>query len=238
MKIKQRIPVVGFSPCQKTARKSCVEEKLLLPEDISLLTAPNQQEETPVRQPSPKKTFAKLIKKGIISLALAVATLTGLSPGLASASIPTSTICQEIEQSNKQEQSNYYVMTAEDYEVYLQKKYPSARISSSFYNKRPLSQYRKKAGFHQGYDFILPKNSVVPAGWSGKVTNIVKWSNGEYAVQVSDGNRMVQYGHVAPLLKVGDQVKIGTNVGKTKIDHVDIKIKFYDNYIDYGMQLV
>lgn len=125
-------------------------------------------------------------------------------------------------------------MSAKDYNQFLKQHYPKACIISTFNDPRSAGKYRKTAGVHYGYDFLLPAGADVPAGWSGKVTAIYNWGYGEYGVQVTDGSRMVQYGHIVPTVRIGDKIEIGTIVGRTKISHVDVKMKVLGDYYDFG----
>jgi len=127
------------------------------------------------------------------------------------------------------------VSGAEGYLQLLHRNYPNSVITSGYYDWRDVSVYRKKAGLHYGYDFALEKGSIVPAGWEGKVTNIIPWPCGEYAVEVSKEVQVTQYGHILPLVKVGDYVKVGEPVGKIVKDHLDLKIKISGKYFDFGI---
>lgn len=117
----------------------------------------------------------------------------------------------------------------------LQMRYPTAVVTGRFNDWRILSRYRRQAGLHYGYDIALPPGSEVPAAWPGRVVAVTPWYGPQYGITVDCGGVEATYGHLIPLVKVGDTIRPGQVVGRTVIDHVDVKMRDGDgNYIDYG----
>ena len=117
-----------------------------------------------------------------------------------------------------------------------QKNWPAAWISSTFYDYRTTSKYRRQAGLHLGYDIALPYGSRVSTGWPGRVVAVVPWTNTEYGVTVAsaDGTE-VTYGHITPTVSVGQQLLTGQTVGTIASDHVDVKMRDgKGRYIPFG----
>lgn len=116
------------------------------------------------------------------------------------------------------------------------KNWSQAWISGTFYDYRSVSQWRRNAGLHLGYDIALPYGTQVSAGWAGVVTAIVPWSDNEWGVTVeSPGGVNVTYGHIAPSVSVGQSVAVGQNVGRVAIDHVDVKMRdSAGQYVPFG----
>lgn len=114
--------------------------------------------------------------------------------------------------------------------------WPQAWVSSTFYDWRTVSKYRRKAGLHLGYDLALPFGTSVSAGWPGVVTSVVPWTDTEYGVTVrSLSGLSATYGHITPTVRVGDKIATGQVVGRIASDHVDVKIR--DNqgrYVPFG----
>lgn len=111
-----------------------------------------------------------------------------------------------------------------------------AFISGTFYEWRTLSQYRRQAGLHLGYDIALPYGSAVSAGWPGTVVAVVPWTDTEWGVTVrgSDGTE-VTYGHISPSVSVGTTVASGDVVGRIASDHVDVKMRDrLGRYVPFG----
>jgi hypothetical protein len=125
-----------------------------------------------------------------------------------------------------------------DLAVYLEhirSLYPEACVTGSFYDWRSVSMYRAHAGLHAGYDIALNHGRQVPAGWSGTVVAITPWTDAQYGISVDIGGGMeVTYGHLSPLVHVGEFVSPGTFVGVTLIDHVDIKCRKDGGFLDFG----
>lgn len=127
-----------------------------------------------------------------------------------------------------------------DLQVYVEKVraiYPEAEVTGRFYDWRSLSQYRSHAGLHLGYDIALNAGRGVPAGWPGRVVDIVPWTDSEYGVcvQTMNGYR-VTYGHLHPSVSVGQIIQPGNVVGTVMHDHVDIKVRdMSGGYFDWGM---
>lgn len=119
----------------------------------------------------------------------------------------------------------------------LQKRnWPSAWVTSTFYDWRTVSKYRRKAGLHLGYDIALPFGSRVSAGWGGTVVAVIPWTDTEYGVTVSspDGTE-VTYGHITPTVAVGRTILPGQIVGTIASDHVDVKMRDkHGRYIPFG----
>src|SRR5262249_16960524 len=103
-------------------------------------------------------------------------------------------------------------------------KYPGAQVISGFNDWRTVSRYRSQAGLQLGYDVALPYGSNVPAVWGGRVVAIVPWYGPQYGISVEspDGVRTT-YGHLVPLVTTGQVLQPGQSVGRTVIDHVDVK---------------
>jgi hypothetical protein len=126
-----------------------------------------------------------------------------------------------------------------DLKVYLDRLralYPEAEVTGRFYDWRSLSIYRSHAGLHLGYDIALNAGRRVPAGWPGRVVDIIPWTDTEYGVcvEVAGGYR-VTYGHLYPIVHIGDSVMAGQYVGSVAHDHVDIKVKDGSGgYLDWG----
>lgn len=123
------------------------------------------------------------------------------------------------------------------YLVGLQRQhFPQAWVSSTFYDYRTVSVYRRNAGLHLGYDIAMPYGAAVSAGWAGTVTDIVPWTDTQYGVTVTDAAGVsVTYGHVTPLVSVGQQVRAGDIVARILIDHVDVKMRDANGqYVPFG----
>lgn len=117
-----------------------------------------------------------------------------------------------------------------------QKNWPAAWISSTFYDYRTTSKYRRQAGLHLGYDIALPFGARVSTGWPGRVVAIVPWTDTEYGVTVAsaDGTE-VTYGHITPTVSVGQHLLTGQTVGTIASDHVDVKMRDgKGRYIPFG----
>lgn len=114
--------------------------------------------------------------------------------------------------------------------------YSDAVVTSGFYDWRTVSQYRRNAGLHLGYDIAMPAGTPVRAGWAGAVVSVAPWTDTEWGVTVVSGNGTeVTYGHVSPSLSVGDGVAVGDVVGTVAYDHVDVKMRdSAGNYVDFG----
>ncbi len=111
-----------------------------------------------------------------------------------------------------------------------------AWVSSTFYDWRTLSRYRSQAGLHLGYDIALPFGTPVSNGWEGIVTSIAPWGGGEYGITITQpGGMSVTYGHLTPLVAVGQRVVPGTVLGRVASDHVDIKMRDASgHYVPFG----
>lgn len=118
----------------------------------------------------------------------------------------------------------------------LRARYPSAQVVSGFNDWRTTSIYRSHAGLHLGYDITLPYGSAVPAAWSGRVVAITPWGSGQYGISVvADSGLEATYGHLSPMVSVGQRIEPGTPVGRTLIDHVDVKMRDgHGAYVDFG----
>lgn len=111
-----------------------------------------------------------------------------------------------------------------------------AWVSSTFYDWRSTSQYRRNAGLHLGYDIALPYGTPVAAAWSGEVVAVVPWTNSEWGVTVqsSDGTE-VTYGHITPGVSTGKLISPGDILGRVASDHVDVKMRDrYGRYVPFG----
>lgn len=117
----------------------------------------------------------------------------------------------------------------------LKKRYRTAQVTGRFNDWRSLSQYRRHAGLHYGYDIALPLGSDVPAAWPGRVVAVTPWHGPQYGITVEWGGVEVTYGHLIPFVNVGDTIVPDQIVGRTVIDHVDVKMRnAAGKYIDYG----
>lgn len=117
----------------------------------------------------------------------------------------------------------------------VRSKYPEAIVTGRFNDPRTVSIYRSHAGLHYGYDVAIPGGSVVPAAWDGEVVAITPWYGQEEGISVVTGSREATYGHLIPLVKVGQKVKTGDPVGIVARDHVDVKMRGpAGEFIDYG----
>lgn len=101
-----------------------------------------------------------------------------------------------------------------------------AWVTSTFYDYRSVSRYRRQPGLHLGYDIALPFGCAVSAGWDGVVTDIIPWTDTEYGVTVTDASGLaVTYGHVTPLVSIGQPVRAGAVIARVASDHVDVKMR-------------
>lgn len=117
--------------------------------------------------------------------------------------------------------------------------YADTVVTGKFNDWRPESKYRLKAGYHNGYDFAAPAGTEVPAGWEGKVTDIIYWGYGEFAVKIKNGKQMTQYGHLNNLrVCIGQKVTAGQTIGKIAVDHVDVKMKINGYFYDFGKESI
>ena len=114
--------------------------------------------------------------------------------------------------------------------------WPQAWVTSTFYDWRTISKYRSKAGLHLGYDIAMPHGASVLAAWPGRVVQITPWYGPEYGVTVvGDDGVATTYGHIAPLVRVGDRVSVGKTLGTIASDHVDVKMQDASGrYIPFG----
>ena len=117
----------------------------------------------------------------------------------------------------------------------IQNRYPQASITARFNDWRTVSRYRSHAGLHLGYDIALPGGAAVPAAWGGRVVAVTPWWGPQYGITVDSGGVETTYGHLAPLVTVGQIVLTGETVGRTVIDHVDVKMRDTRGaYVDFG----
>lgn len=101
-----------------------------------------------------------------------------------------------------------------------------AFVSSGFHDWRTVSKYRSRAGIHGGYDIAMLAGAEVRAAWSGEVVAISRWYGSEYGVTVrSSTGHEATYGHISPLVRVGEAVKSGDVLGTVVVDHVDVKVR-------------
>lgn len=114
--------------------------------------------------------------------------------------------------------------------------FPQAWVSGTFYDYRTVSRYRRNPGLHLGYDIAMPYGCAVSAGWDGVVTDIIPWTNTEYGVTVTDASGIsVTYGHITPMVSVGQRVKAGGIVARIASDHVDVKMRdAAGQYVPFG----
>ncbi len=114
--------------------------------------------------------------------------------------------------------------------------FPETEVTGRFYDWRSVSRYRAAAGLHLGYDIALNAGRPVPAGWPGRVTAVVPWTDYEWGISVETANGYrVTYGHLAPAVSEGQIVCAGMTVGTVVHDHVDIKVKDRSGgYLDFG----
>jgi hypothetical protein len=111
-----------------------------------------------------------------------------------------------------------------------------AWVTSTFYDYRTVSQYRRNPGLHLGYDIALPYGCSVSAGWEGTVTDIIPWTDTEYGVTVTDPSGLsVTYGHITPLVSIGQRVRAGSVIARIASDHVDVKMRdSAGQYVPFG----
>lgn len=118
--------------------------------------------------------------------------------------------------------------------------YPSACITSGFWDPRGVSRYRSQPGIHLGYDIAMPYGTPVRAAWPGTVTAIVPWAQSEWGVTVvhSDGTSAT-YGHVQPYrVWVGQSVQSGQVIAQIASDHLDVKMRTAQGvHFDYARAL-
>ncbi|MBX3172206.1 MAG: peptidoglycan DD-metalloendopeptidase family protein [Candidatus Eremiobacteraeota bacterium] len=161
------------------------------------------------------------------------AALLGLLPGLAGA-----TEFERLTQfvgSNPTTPAAATPMTLGQLLATARTKYPEAVVTGRFSDPRSVSIYRSHPGLHYGYDVAMPAGTVVPAAWEGEVVAITPWYGQEEGISVVTGSREATYGHLIPLVKVGQKLKVGDPVGIVARDHVDVKMRGpAGEFIDYG----
>ncbi len=120
--------------------------------------------------------------------------------------------------------------------AFQQRYFPSAFVSSTFYDWRTVSVYRRNAGLHLGYDIAMPFGTPCAAGWAGTVISIAHWYGPQYGVTVQmPTGWTVTYGHLSPSVSVGQQILPGDVLGTIALDHVDVKMRdAVGNYIPFG----
>lgn len=111
-----------------------------------------------------------------------------------------------------------------------------ACLTSTFYDYRGLSLYRRQAGLHLGYDIAMEAGSGARVGWPGRVISIAPWAEGEWGVTVlSPDGREVTYGHIVPSVHLGQELQTGQIVGQIAKDHVDVKMRdAQGQYVPFG----
>lgn len=168
------------------------------------------------------------MKKTILAAALSM-----LIPGLASAN-EFERLSQFIG-SNPTAPAAATPMTLGQLLAMARTKYPDAVVTGRFSDARSVSIYRSHAGLHYGYDVAMPAGTVVPAAWEGDVVAITPWFGQEEGISVVTGSREATYGHLIPLAKVGQHLKVGDPVGIVARNHVDVKMRGpAGEFIDYG----
>ncbi len=115
--------------------------------------------------------------------------------------------------------------------------YTAAVITSGYYEARGLSRYRSQPGLHAGYDIALPAGSGARAAWPGQVRSLIPWAEGEWGVEVLHGDgSTATYGHIVPIVTVGQSVEVGQVVGLVARDHLDVKMRDPQGLLfDYGV---
>lgn len=99
---------------------------------------------------------------------------------------------------------------------------------------------RRRAGLHNGFDFMASAGSPVIAGWPGEVTKISKSKGSGYFISVRDpsGKFFTIYGHVSPEVKKGDKIVPGQRIATIfnyHTPHLDLKIRSNDGrFINYA----
>lgn len=111
-----------------------------------------------------------------------------------------------------------------------------ACVTSTFYDYRSVSMYRRRAGLHLGYDIAMQAGTAARAGWPGTVVSIAPWADGEWGVTVASSNGVeVTYGHIVPVARLGQIINVGDTVGTIAVNHVDVKMRGADGaYIPFG----
>src|SRR5690606_25498264 len=109
-------------------------------------------------------------------------------------------------------------------------------MTSTFYDYRTVSQYRRNPGLHPAYAIAMPFGSAVSAGWDGVVTDVIPWTDTEWCVTVTDASGVsVNYGHITPMVSVGQPVRAGSVIARIQADHVDVKMRDASGqYIPFG----
>jgi len=123
------------------------------------------------------------------------------------------------------------VSLLEEYLIIMRAIASYAQVTSGFYDYRP-------GRLHSGYDIGLDAGTQVPSGWAGVVTQIEHWGGCEYAITVKSENGVsVAYGHLSPMVEVGQQVQTGSIIGTVAYDHVDIKMMdACGTYVDFAKE--
>jgi hypothetical protein len=117
----------------------------------------------------------------------------------------------------------------------MRQKYAAAEVVGRFHDWRTVSIYRSHAGLHYGYDITMPRGASVPAAWDGVVVAIVPWTGPQYGITVQTATMRTTYGHLSPLVSVGQTIHAGQPVGVICIDHVDVKMRDgAGNFVDFG----
>ena len=107
-----------------------------------------------------------------------------------------------------------------------------AFVSSGFHDWRTVSKYRSRAGIHGGYDIAMLPGAEVRAAWSGEIVAISCWYGSEYGVTVrSSSGHEATYGHISPVVRVGQVVQSGEILGTVVVDHVDVKVRDRSGYL-------
>lgn len=172
-------------------------------------------------------TYSKQMKNTLIAALLA------LAPGLAHAN-EFDRLSQFVG-SNPAAPAAATPMTLGQLLATARTKYADAVVTGRFSDARSVSIYRSHPGLHYGYDVAMPAGTVVPAAWEGEVVAITPWYGQEEGISVVTGSREATYGHLIPLAKVGQHLKVGDPVGIVARDHVDVKMRGpAGEFIDYG----
>ena len=112
---------------------------------------------------------------------------------------------------------------------------PYAQVTSEYDDYR-AGHRRAGRNKHGGYDIGLAAGTAVPAAWPGRVVEILPWGGSEHGITVAVGDVKVTYGHLIPRVRLGQLVHTGMPLGLVARDHVDIKMRAGNGFVDFGKE--